>query len=284
MAIVPLEPFQPPYPKWCDLNTKCECHAGTVRPSTESCFLLKAKVQSLVKGEKLKFKKTEEESNVNQNPLSNYEGPAINDVDTFTERYKNKVRDVTTSMNTLFQILRGAGYLSPRFNNYEGEKFRCANEKQCLFHFEINYSIEDCCEFKNEIQKLMGAKILLVRQMSMQEIEVDIIIDASSNKETSNDTSITIVSGNTILPHSLVYQYPPKFKIRNRGTKVEGNIDDVIDSEVSIYNLEQNIEEDEYDISLELLRLIEQEEKKIVSYQETLKVINLGTPEEVKEV
>ncbi|KAA0042425.1 putative RNA-directed DNA polymerase (Reverse transcriptase), Ribonuclease H [Cucumis melo var. makuwa] len=70
---------------------------------------------------------------------------------------------------------------------------------------------------------------------------------------------------------------------RIRGTKVEGDIDDVIDFEVSIYNLKQNIEEDEYDISPELLRLIEQE-KNTMSYQETLKVTNLGIPEEVKEV
>ena len=71
---------------------------------------------------------------------------------------------------------------------------------------------------------------------------------------------------------------------RIRGTKVEGDIDDVIDFEVSIYNLKQNIEEDEYDISSELLRSIEQEKKNTMSYQETLKVTNLGIPEEVKEV
>ena len=70
---------------------------------------------------------------------------------------------------------------------------------------------------------------------------------------------------------------------RIRGTKVEGDIDNVIDFEVSIYNLKKNIEEDEYDISPELLRLIEQE-KNTMSYQETLKVTNLGIPEEVKEV
>ncbi|KAA0052128.1 Gypsy retrotransposon integrase-like protein 1 [Cucumis melo var. makuwa] len=48
-------------------------------------------------------------------------------------------------MNTFFQILRGAGYLSPRFSNDEGEKFGCINEKQCLFHPEIDdHFIEDC--------------------------------------------------------------------------------------------------------------------------------------------
>ncbi|KAA0054571.1 Pol polyprotein [Cucumis melo var. makuwa] len=139
-----------------------------------------------------------------------------------------------------------------------------------LFHPEIDdHFIEDCCEFKNKVQKLMDAKILLVGQMSMQEIKVDMIID----KETSNDTSITVISKNTISPNLLVSQFPPKFELNNweikrtlkvskgsqKGTKVEGDIDDVIDFEVSICNLKQNIEVDGYDISPELLILIEQE-------------------------
>ncbi|KAA0059164.1 RNA-directed DNA polymerase (Reverse transcriptase), Ribonuclease H-like protein [Cucumis melo var. makuwa] len=124
VAIVPQEPLQPPYPKWYEPNAKCEYHAGALEHSTNNCFPLKAKVQSLVKDGWLKFKKTREEHDVNQNPLPNHEGPAINVVDTFTKRYKNKVC-MTTSMNTLFQILRGAGYLSPRFNNDEEEKFGC---------------------------------------------------------------------------------------------------------------------------------------------------------------
>ena len=68
------------------------------------------------------------------------------------------------------------------------------------------------------------------------------------------------------------------------GVRVEGDIDDVVDFEVPIYNLEYDIEDDESNISPELLRLIQQEEKKTMPYQETLKVINLGTLEEVKEV
>ncbi|TYK28914.1 Gag-pro-like protein [Cucumis melo var. makuwa] len=95
-------------------------YQNEVGNSTENCFPLEAKVQSLVKAKWLKFKKTGEEPDVNQNPLPNNEGPTINVVDTFKERYKNEVCDVTTSMNALFQILHGAGYLSPRFNNDEG--------------------------------------------------------------------------------------------------------------------------------------------------------------------
>ncbi|KAA0038978.1 putative RNA-directed DNA polymerase (Reverse transcriptase), Ribonuclease H [Cucumis melo var. makuwa] len=47
--------------------------------------------------------------------------------------------------------------------------------------------------------------------MSMQKIEVDMIID----KETSNDTSITVISKNTNSPNLLVSQFPPKFELNN---------------------------------------------------------------------
>ncbi|KAA0041904.1 RNA-directed DNA polymerase [Cucumis melo var. makuwa] len=158
-----------------------------VGDSTENCFPLKVKVQSLVKAGWLIFKKTGEEPNVNQNPLPNHECPAINIVDTFTERHKN---------------------------NDDGEKVGCTNKEQCLFHTEIDgHSIEDCCEFKIEVTSM-----------------------------------VSLIS---------------KFQ-------------SVILSKI--------LNEDEYDISAELLRLIEQEKKKTMSYQETLKVINLGTPEEMKEM
>ena len=65
----------------------------------------------------------------------------------------------------------------------------------------------------------MDAKILLVGQMSMQEIEVNIIIDPSSNKETSNDTSIMVIFEKTILPNPLVYQCTPKFELNNSEIK-----------------------------------------------------------------
>ncbi|KAA0035967.1 uncharacterized protein E5676_scaffold349G00450 [Cucumis melo var. makuwa] len=154
-----------------------------VEHSMEDCFPLKAKVQSLVQVGWLKFKKIEKSLMLTR---------------------------TLYQIMKVFEILHGAGYLSPRFNNDDGEKIGCANGKQSLFHPEINdNSIENCCEFKTEVQKLMDAKILLVGQMSMQEIEGDMITNASSNKETSNGTSIAVISENTIPPHPLVYQCSP---------------------------------------------------------------------------
>ncbi|TYK06500.1 uncharacterized protein E5676_scaffold70G00280 [Cucumis melo var. makuwa] len=113
-----------------------------------------------------------------------------------------------------------------------------------------------------------------------------------------SEISIAVVSENTSLSHPLVHQCLPGFELNNweikktlevtkgsqKSTRVEGDVDDIVDFKVPICNLEQNIEVGESDISPELLRLIEQEEKKTMLYQETLKVINLGTLKEVKEV
>ncbi|TYK10942.1 uncharacterized protein E5676_scaffold107G00240 [Cucumis melo var. makuwa] len=160
VAIVPQEPLQPPYPKWYDPNVKCEYHARAVGHSMENCFLLKAKVQSLVKVSWLKLKKIGEEPDVNQNLLPIHKGPVINAIDIFIEKHKNRRRLDAPTRSSVYSTQR-----------------------------QIDHFIEDCCEFKNEVQKLMDAKILLVGQMSMQEIEVNMITDASSNKKTSNETT-----------------------------------------------------------------------------------------------
>ncbi|KAA0043020.1 uncharacterized protein E6C27_scaffold75G00990 [Cucumis melo var. makuwa] len=128
----------------------------------------------------------------------------------------------------------------------------------------------------------------------------ELLFDTNQRKRRNEDSeiSIAVVSENTSLSHPLVHQCPPGFELNNweikktlevtkgsqKSTRVEGDVDDVVDFKVPICNLEQNIEVGEFDISPELLRLIEQEEKKTMLYQETLKVINLGTLKEVKEV
>lgn len=103
---------------------------------------MKAKVQSLVKARWLKFKKTEEKPDVNQNPLSNHENPIVNVVATSMERCKDNVYDLTTPMKIL--ILHKTRYLSPGFDNNDVNGIGCISEKICLFHLEANgQSIEN---------------------------------------------------------------------------------------------------------------------------------------------
>jgi len=44
IAISPMKPIQPPYPKNYDANAKCDYHGGAISHSTERCFSLKHKV------------------------------------------------------------------------------------------------------------------------------------------------------------------------------------------------------------------------------------------------
>ncbi|RDY00987.1 hypothetical protein CR513_15740, partial [Mucuna pruriens] len=59
IAILPLKPLEPPYPKSYDPNMKCDYHAGAVGHSTERCWGSKHKVQDLIDGGRLKFKENE---------------------------------------------------------------------------------------------------------------------------------------------------------------------------------------------------------------------------------
>ncbi|XVF49926.1 hypothetical protein PTKIN_Ptkin04bG0055500 [Pterospermum kingtungense] len=49
------KPFQPPFPKWYNVNKKCEYHGGISGHDLENCVAFKHKVQSLINNEVLKF-------------------------------------------------------------------------------------------------------------------------------------------------------------------------------------------------------------------------------------
>ena len=56
-SIVPIrgKPHKPPFPKWYDINTRCNYHSGVLGHSVEDCSALKREVQNLIKGGRLKF-------------------------------------------------------------------------------------------------------------------------------------------------------------------------------------------------------------------------------------
>ncbi|RDY14350.1 hypothetical protein CR513_00598, partial [Mucuna pruriens] len=76
IAILPLKPLEPPYPRSYDPNAKCDYHSGVVGHSTERCCNLKHKVQDLIEAGWLGFKGNE--PNISTNPLSTHEGQSIN--------------------------------------------------------------------------------------------------------------------------------------------------------------------------------------------------------------
>ncbi|XP_027915075.1 uncharacterized protein LOC114174431 [Vigna unguiculata] len=54
-SICPMKPVKPPYPKTYDAEARCDYHGGAIGHSTENCWGLKRKVQSLIDSGQLKF-------------------------------------------------------------------------------------------------------------------------------------------------------------------------------------------------------------------------------------
>jgi len=76
VAICPLKPLQPPYPKLYDANAKCDYHGGAVRHSIKNCKAFKFKVQLLIDNGWLTFQ--ENKPNVDNNPLLGHARPSTN--------------------------------------------------------------------------------------------------------------------------------------------------------------------------------------------------------------
>ena len=53
------KPRKPPFPKWYDVNTRCDYHSGVLGHSVENCSALNRKVQSLIREGKLKFEESD---------------------------------------------------------------------------------------------------------------------------------------------------------------------------------------------------------------------------------
>jgi len=100
IAPVPAQPMQPMYPKWFDLNAKCEYHGEATSYSTENCRALKVKVQGLINAKWLVFQ--ENAFNVGQNPLPSHRGPRVNVVESSTEEIiYTKATDVKTPIQII---------------------------------------------------------------------------------------------------------------------------------------------------------------------------------------
>ncbi|RDX66435.1 hypothetical protein CR513_54794, partial [Mucuna pruriens] len=72
IAILPLKPLEPPYPRSYDPNAKCDYHSGAVGHSTERCWSFKHKVQDLIEAGWLGFEGNK--PNIGTNPLPTHEG------------------------------------------------------------------------------------------------------------------------------------------------------------------------------------------------------------------
>ena len=79
VAICPMKPLEPPYPKYFDVNATCDYHGGAIGHSTEKCLSYKHKVQALIDSGWLKFQQNK--PNIKVNSLSRHDNVSINAID-----------------------------------------------------------------------------------------------------------------------------------------------------------------------------------------------------------
>ena len=64
IVLIQEKPRKPPFPKWYDVNTRCDYHFGVLGHSVEDCSALKRRVQSLIREGKLKFEELDRPARV----------------------------------------------------------------------------------------------------------------------------------------------------------------------------------------------------------------------------
>ncbi|KAJ9132712.1 hypothetical protein P3X46_033550 [Hevea brasiliensis] len=76
---IPLDPIQPPYPRWYDATARCEYHGGAQGHSTDNCGALRGRVHALIRNGWLKIEGNGSLPNVTSNPLPNHDtGSGVN--------------------------------------------------------------------------------------------------------------------------------------------------------------------------------------------------------------
>ena len=154
VAPVPMEPTQPPYPRWYDPNARCDYHAGAIGHTVENCPAFKHRVQALIKAGWLFFKKFVGAPNVNNNPLPNHGKPAVNAISEDSSHcVTEQVSEVKMSMRTVFNILNSAGMVQPQFLDQNFRYQGYDPSETCKFHMGVTgHPIQKCGHFRRLVQ------------------------------------------------------------------------------------------------------------------------------------
>ncbi|XP_022131653.1 uncharacterized protein LOC111004780 [Momordica charantia] len=162
LAPVPVDLIQPPYPRWYDVNARCDYHAGAIGHSTKNCTALKYRVQALIR---------------------------------VGIESKSKVGDITIPLEELFENLLGSGYVSVeylcpnlKYKEYDGSQ-------TCPFHAGAKgHSLEQCNRFQKRVQELLDSKVLTVTksQLKKRTNVVEDILVAEGSSDSLKPKPLTI--------------------------------------------------------------------------------------------
>ncbi|XP_052882275.1 uncharacterized protein LOC108475019 [Gossypium arboreum] len=154
-AIAPfhLKPLQPPYPKWYDVNARCEYHAGISGHSIKNCTGFKKVVERLIKNGVLKFESTPN----TENPLPNHDNQGVNAIGEAVEkREKKNVDDIRMPMRVIWEEMMKRG------NSNEKQVCVLENEQQRTGRPRIIISLSGNNEMgKNKMGTSAAPKVII---------------------------------------------------------------------------------------------------------------------------
>ncbi|XP_052734034.1 uncharacterized protein LOC108321519 [Vigna angularis] len=150
VAICPMIPLQPPYPRGYDADAKCSYHGEGVGHSTERCMAFKRKVQALIDAGWLKFQ--EDKPSIDTNPLSGHGNASTNAIEVKKHELIRDASKIRSSRRFIFKELLKLGFLNGAYDL----------ERACGLHPCAEHSIEECVEFEKFLQDLFDRNLMQV--------------------------------------------------------------------------------------------------------------------------
>ncbi|XP_052736650.1 uncharacterized protein LOC128197859 [Vigna angularis] len=150
VAICPMIPLQPPYPRGYDADAKCSYHGEGVGHSTERCMAFKRKVQAVIDAGWLKFQ--EDKPSIDTNPLSGHGNASTNAIEVKKHELIRDASKIRSSRRFIFKELLKFGFLNGAYDL----------ERACGLHPCTEHSIEECVEFEKFLQDLLDRNLMQV--------------------------------------------------------------------------------------------------------------------------
>ncbi|KAG2394489.1 RNA-directed DNA polymerase-like protein [Vigna angularis] len=150
VAVCPMIPLQPPYPRGYDADAKCSYHGDGTGHSTERCMAFKRKVQALIDAGWLKFQ--EDKPSIDTNPLSGYGNASTNAIEIKKHELIRDASKIRSSRRFIFKELLKLGFLNGDYDL----------ERACGLHPCTEHSIEECVEFERFLQNLLDRNLMQV--------------------------------------------------------------------------------------------------------------------------
>ncbi|XP_040934550.1 uncharacterized protein [Gossypium hirsutum] len=144
-AIAPfhLKLLQPPYPKWYDVNAKCEYHVGIPGHSIENCTGFKKAVEKLIKMGVVKFDSTPS----TENPLPDHGNQEVNAIDEIREgKIKEDIAEVKTPMKVIWEMVKRGNneveaQTGPRVVIHKPNPFPYKDDKRVPWSYDCSVTV-----------------------------------------------------------------------------------------------------------------------------------------------